>query len=86
LDETFEAPRAQREQHRGASELEESNETDNRRKATVWRGNHEEAPKEDANHQRHWEPGHDAPVSQEALEVGWRGNAEKTDPCDSETG
>jgi hypothetical protein len=85
FDETLKALRAQPEQRGRAPKLKESNEAHHGRKATVWRSNHEDTPKEDSDRERRRKLGHDAPVAQEMLQVGWRDDAEETDPCDGET-
>ena len=50
------------------------------------RSNDEDTPEENAKRNCHAERGHYAPVAEEALEVGWRDDAEKADPCDCDAG
>ncbi len=74
--EAIEARRPECQQHQGASELEPSEETHQRRKATGWRANHEDQPEDDTERERHRKPDDDPPSTEKASEEGWGDYAE----------
>ncbi len=76
VTEAIETPRPQSQQHQGTSELEPSEETHQRRKATVWRANHEDRPEDDTERERHRKPDDDPPPTEKTSEDGWRDYAE----------